>query len=469
MQLQPISGWYVLGMLFFDVALTELALWLAVQVRQVLPFGPTLGLEGWLTPQIYAIAPLVVLLTNLATGLYKSDRLFSARREVSVALQSTLVSTMILAGLFYLMERQVSRWLFLYYGVLQATFLVTIRLLARWQCRLWRVPLVAERRIVIVGLSEVGHDVAHHLMLVRGSPYRVLGFIGVAPALDTTPSELPLLGTLDHVESIVRHWKVDELLITLPLQAQTELAQLMQAIQHSPVQVSVIPDYFELAYLYARSDELADIPIIRLKEPVLTPWQRTVKRVFDVTLSISLLILFGPIMLAGAVAIKLDSPGPVFFRQKRVGENGRTFSMFKLRTMVPGADQQERVLIHVRNGMLVFNKQPNDPRVTSVGKALRRWSIDELPQLINVLRNDMSLVGPRPELPTLVERYSPVQYKRFAVPQGMTGWWQVNGRPQEVEQKVECDMYYVRNYSAWLDAWILIKTVGAVISQRGAC
>ena len=469
MQLQPISGWYTLGMLLYDFALTELALWLAVQVRQVLPFGPVLSSEGWITSQIYVIAPLVVLITNLATGLYKSNRLYSARQEIPVALQSTLVSTVILAGLLYLMERQVSRWLFLYYGVLQATFMVTIRLLTRWQCRLWRVPLVAERRIVIVGVSEVGREVAQHLLTVQGAPYRVLGFIGVAPDPASTPEGLPLLGTIDRVESIVRHWQVDELLITLPLHAQTELAQLMQAIQRSPVQVSVIPDYFELAYLYARSDELADIPIIRLKEPVLTPWQRTLKRVFDVTLGTALLILLAPILVVSAVAIKLDSPGPVFYRQKRMGENGRAFSMFKLRTMVPDAEQQEKVLINVRDGALIFNKRPDDPRVTPVGKFLRRWSIDELPQIINVLRNDMSLVGPRPELPQMVERYSPVQHKRFAVPQGMTGWWQVNGRPQEVDQKVEYDLYYVRNYSAWLDAWILIKTIGAVLSRRGAC
>ncbi len=142
--------------------------------------------------------------------------------------------------------------------------------------------------------------------------------------------------------------------------------------------------------------------------------------------------------------------------------------MFKLRTMVCGADRYERHVLLDQDGALRFNKQPDDPRVTRVGKFLRRWSIDELPQLINVLRGEMSLIGPRPELPSLVERYSAWQRKRFAVPQGMTGWWQVNGRPQDVEQKVEFDLYYARNYSLWLDLWILVKTVGAVLSRRGA-
>ncbi len=142
--------------------------------------------------------------------------------------------------------------------------------------------------------------------------------------------------------------------------------------------------------------------------------------------------------------------------------------MFKLRTMLDHADQMEKYLIMVNGDSLKFNKRPDDPRITRSGKVLRRWSIDELPQLFNVLGGSMSLVGPRPELPTLVERYSPMQHKRFAVPQGMTGWWQINGRPQDVEQKVEFDLYYIRNYSVWLDVWILFKTIGAVIGRRGA-
>jgi lipopolysaccharide/colanic/teichoic acid biosynthesis glycosyltransferase len=205
-----------------------------------------------------------------------------------------------------------------------------------------------------------------------------------------------------------------------------------------------------------------------LKEPALTPGQRAVKRVFDLTLGSLLLIGFAPLLAVSALVIKLDSPGPVFYRQKRIGEGRTEFRMFKLRTMVCGADRHEVHLLLSENGSLRFNKLPDDPRVTRVGRFLRRWSIDELPQLINVILGDMSLIGPRPELPSLVERYSAWQRKRFAVPQGMTGWWQVNGRPQDVEQKVEFDLYYVRSYSLALDLWILVKTIGAVLSRRGA-
>ena len=277
-----------------------------------------------------------------------------------------------------------------------------------------------------------------------------------------------LLGLLDRIETIVRQRRVDELLVALAPSAHAELARIMEAVHDLPVQVTVVPDYSELAYLEARSDELVGLPVVHLKEPVLTPGQRTVKRVFDLILGSLLLTGITPMLIISALVIKLDSVGPVFYRQKRIGEGGKEFRMFKLRTMVCGADQYEVHMLLTQNGTLRFNKLPDDPRVTRVGRFLRRWSIDELPQLLNVLKGEMSLIGPRPELPSLMERYSIWQRKRFAVPQGMTGWWQVNGRPQDIEQKVEFDLYYVRNYSLTLDLWILVKTIGAVLSRRGA-
>ena len=202
--------------------------------------------------------------------------------------------------------------------------------------------------------------------------------------------------------------------------------------------------------------------------PALTRRQRAFKRVCDVLLGSVFLVIAAPVLLSSAVIIRLDSPGPSFYRQRRVGEGGQEFLMFKLRTMVKDADRDEEYFIDGQGRSVQFKKQSNDPRITRVGKILRRWSLDELPQLINVIQGDMSLIGPRPELPPLLERYSTRQRKRFAVPQGMTGWWQVNGRPQDVAVKVEYDLYYVRNYSAWLDLWILFKTIGAVLGHRGA-
>jgi exopolysaccharide biosynthesis polyprenyl glycosylphosphotransferase len=198
---------------------------------------------------------------------------------------------------------------------------------------------------------------------------------------------------------------------------------------------------------------------------------RLVKRLFDLAVSALLLTVLSPLLLVIAVLIKFDSPGPVLFRQRRVGEGGRLFWMVKFRSMVEGAEDEEALLRHNNeDGRLLFAKTPGDCRITRLGRFLRRTSLDELPQLINVLKGDMSLVGPRPELSWLMEEYEPWQRRRLAVPQGMTGWWQVNGRMKRgsPEQRVEDDLFYVKNYSLWLDLRILCRTVLAVIKGEGA-
>jgi lipopolysaccharide/colanic/teichoic acid biosynthesis glycosyltransferase len=170
-----------------------------------------------------------------------------------------------------------------------------------------------------------------------------------------------------------------------------------------------------------------------------------------------------------SLAIKLDSPGPVIFRQQRVGENGRLFSMLKFRSMYQDAEQRLAEVLAEGEGGQVIHKRRDDPRVTRVGRFIRATSLDELPQLFNVLKGEMSLVGPRPEQPWLVERYEPWQRKRFAVPQGITGWWQVNGRSDKpMHLHTEEDLYYIQNYSLLLDIRILWKTIAAVLKRRGA-
>lgn len=200
----------------------------------------------------------------------------------------------------------------------------------------------------------------------------------------------------------------------------------------------------------------------------LTARQRAVKRVVDLTLGSLLLLGGAPLLAVCALAIKLDSPGSAFYRPTRLGEGRRPFRMIKLRTMIDEADRTEAQLIFATEHTVLFDKQAADPRVTRAGRFLRRWSLDELPQLINVVKGEMSLVGPRPEMPMLEAYYSAARRQRFAIPQGLTGWWQVNGRPQDIARKVELDLYYARHYSLPLDIWILIRTIGTVVSRRGA-
>jgi lipopolysaccharide/colanic/teichoic acid biosynthesis glycosyltransferase len=191
--------------------------------------------------------------------------------------------------------------------------------------------------------------------------------------------------------------------------------------------------------------------------------------VFDLVLASALLVPGGLVMGVIAVLIRLDSQGPVLLRQERVGENGRLFRMFKFRTMVAGAEQDVLRAAEASASALENHKKRSDPRVTRIGRVLRRYSLDELPQLFNILRGEMSLVGPRPELPWLVDKYEAWQRKRFAVPQGLTGWWQINGRSDRpMHLHTEDDLYYVYNYSLWLDIQILLRTPAAVLSGKGA-
>jgi exopolysaccharide biosynthesis polyprenyl glycosylphosphotransferase len=203
--------------------------------------------------------------------------------------------------------------------------------------------------------------------------------------------------------------------------------------------------------------------------PVMTPSQRIMKRAFDITVSSIVLFLTLPVMVMVSIAIMIYDPGPILFKQERVGENGKLFRIYKFRSMVVNADAMlEKFAVKDANGNMI-HKHKDDPRVTPIGRIIRKTSLDELPQLINVIKGDMSLVGPRPELPKLVAGYENWQYERFSVPQGITGWWQVTGRSEKpCHLNTDQDVYYIKNYSLWMDIKIMLMTVPALLKGKGA-
>lgn len=210
------------------------------------------------------------------------------------------------------------------------------------------------------------------------------------------------------------------------------------------------------------------VPAHLLESPI-TGLRRFIKRAFDLIVSVVLGALLTPLFLAIALAVRLDSPGPVVIRQDRVGEKARIFRMYKFRSMVRNAEDLLDDLVLVDEDGQVAHKHRDDPRVTKVGRWLRKTSLDELPQLLNVVKGEMSLVGPRPEMPWIVQRYEDWQYRRFAVPQGMTGWWQVSGRSDRpMHMHTRDDLDYIDNYSIWLDLVLLARTVGEIFKARGA-
>jgi exopolysaccharide biosynthesis polyprenyl glycosylphosphotransferase len=290
--------------------------------------------------------------------------------------------------------------------------------------------------------------------------------------LDDRPSQkLPgvmVLGGINQARQVALDHQVDEVIMTLPYSGG-ELEDLVKALLDIPLHVRVVPASFTLALDHAVIDDFGGIPMIDLRAGPLREEQRMVKRAFDLIVASTVTLITLPIMGAVAIAIRLDSPGPILFKQQRVGENGRYFTMYKFRSMVQNAEAlQQQVNEQDAEGHTV-HKRRDDPRITKVGHFIRRTSLDELPQLFNVLKGEMSLVGPRPELPWLVEKYDPWQRRRLVVPPGITGWWQVTGRSDRLMHlHTDDDIYYIANYSFWLDIRIMWKTLWTVLAGTGA-
>jgi exopolysaccharide biosynthesis polyprenyl glycosylphosphotransferase len=408
------------------------------------------------------IWPIVLSLTSTYyTRSYTSNRLSTELRSLLLGMGLALL---VLAGALYFSYRQVPRRQFFYFGIIDFSLLALARLLAHLRRRNGHTP-----RLLIAGAGRIGEEIGRQLQR-HSDNWHLVGFLDDDPTKrDGQVAGAPVLGSLDSLKETIESEDVDEVIFALPLRAHERLMHLVLDLEKLPVEVSVVPDYFNLAFFRTRMDELLDFPVIRLRASAIEGNARIAKRLLDLAIALPLFVLCLFLLPLVVLIIRIDSPGPALFKQKRVGENCQPIIVWKLRTMVQGADDLlPQVIQETPDGQIV-HKRPDDPRTTRVGRFLRRFSLDELPQLWNVLKGEMSLVGPRPELPWLVECYEGWQRKRFAVPPGITGWWQISGRSDRpMHLHVEDDLYYILNYSIWFDLRILWRTIGVVISGKGA-
>jgi exopolysaccharide biosynthesis polyprenyl glycosylphosphotransferase len=293
--------------------------------------------------------------------------------------------------------------------------------------------------------------------------------VGYTGDMQLPDDDIPWLGPIQATTQIVTDYQIDEVVFAMPPQQRDLVVSLSLQLQQHPVMLHMAPDVFDMAFARTPVQMLGGVPVISLRESALTEPQRVLKRVFDVAASALLLLLLAPVIGFIALAIKIESRGPVFFSQERIGQHGQRFKMVKFRSMYQDAEWRWQEVAKRDSDGRLLHKSSDDPRVTRMGRKLRRTSLDELPQLINVLRGEMSLVGPRPEMPYIAAEYEPWQWQRFRVPPGMTGWWQVNGRSDwPMHLNTEDDLYYIQNYSFWLDLRILLKTVVVVLRGYGA-
>ncbi|HEX3244919.1 MAG TPA: sugar transferase, partial [Chloroflexota bacterium] len=340
----------------------------------------------------------------------------------------------------------------------------------------WAIPI--DQRVAIVGTGPVARTIAHSLRRSRRGSIprsRLVGFINAgedeaeddASAIWREPE--PVLGEGTSSELLTRcarQHQIHEVVLALPPNSSLRTTDLVTRLRQAGVGVRMVPDVIEYAATQARVENVGGIPMIYLRDPAMQAVEEAAKRAIDVALSAVLLVLSAPIMALIALAVRFDSEGPILYRASRVGKGGRIFTMYKFRTMRNGATVPEPRELD-QYGQPVY-KGPRDPRVTALGRWLRRTSMDELPQLVNVLRGDMSVVGPRPEQPFIVQSYRPWQLRRLEVRPGMTGWWQVEGRDLPMHWHTDYDLYYIYNYSLGLDLKILARTLWAVIHGRGA-
>lgn len=414
---------------------------------------------------LYFIIPMAWIGTFLFSSVYDPKRIYRVVDEVQLVVLSSMFATLLCAGILYLGFRDFSRWLLIIFFLLNMTVMLCWRFVFRFYFRFNRRPL-RPRRVLVVGAGQIGERV---MDTVREYDWTGLQFIGFLDDNRSKQESLPILGCLADAELVIHNHQIDDVVIALPQRAYGQMNKLVANLHSLPVDVRIIPDYFSLALYRAAVDDFGGIPMINLRDPALNDVQRLVKRTFDLVISAVTLLVAAPVYVVICFLIQLDSEGPVLFRQERLGENGRIFHMYKFRTMIVGAEKMQNDINELnKDGKIVF-KRRDDPRITKIGRFLRRTSLDELPQLFNVLKGDMSLVGPRPELPWMVDQYEPWQHKRFAVPQGMTGWWQVNGRSEKpMHLHTDDDIFYVQNYSIWMDIYILIKTPWTVLRGKGA-
>ncbi|MGE5620668.1 MAG: undecaprenyl-phosphate glucose phosphotransferase [Sphingomonadaceae bacterium] len=422
-------------------------------------------------PPLVAYQELVMLIAVGVIGAMLAARLYVPQRGVSridlfysVLLSVTFgnllalgASTILFKGIDY------PRWVMIYCWAIATLLLWTSRMLLNGLVSILRSLGINQERLLIVGADEPGQIIYDRIANWPGLGYTVIGFLEDDPTV-IPPGNTPVLGPTSCLPQVVTEYRIDEVVFASSSLSHKQILHLVHTCGKMKINVKVFPDAFQIMSSEVAVAELGGLPLLRVRDVSLRWWHQAIKRTMDLTISAVALVLFSPLLMLTALVIKLTSPnGPVFFSQVRVGLDGKPFELLKFRSMVPDAEKESGP---------VWAK-PGDKRTTRFGRFMRRYSIDELPQLINVLIGEMSLVGPRPERPYFVEQFSqiiPRYAERHNEKAGMTGWAQVNGLRgnTSIEERTKYDLYYVENWSPLFDIKILLRTLFAVFKGGNA-
>ncbi|MHB0971868.1 MAG: sugar transferase [Thermoanaerobaculia bacterium] len=462
-----------------DVALIALAFFAAFFIRDfVLPALAPAHFPSGLYPlsEYVKIFPFVVILWSLllfSNHSYHSHRTVALRKEALDTLHVVVIGTAVLASVAYLVPlSQLSRVWFVLFAALSAVLLLLNRITVRLVARYVRAHGLNYRTILIVGSGKQAREAAELIESHRYWGYKILGYISDGHHVSHS-SKYQVVGTLNDLRKIVEHGlegreKVDEIVFALNRRKLETCQPVFDLCEELGIRARIAMNFVATRAARVEVEELEGVPFMTL---TTTPneAQLALKRVFDVAISAFLLLLSFPVVLLTAIAIRLTSSGSVLFKQERLGLNGRVFTLYKFRTMIADAHQRRSEVEHLNEMNGPVFKAKSDPRVTFVGRILRKFSLDELPQLWNVLKGDMSLVGPRPPIPEEVSMYERWQRRRLSMKPGLTCLWQVSGRNDiDFDRWMKLDLQYIDEWSPTLDLKILLRTIPAVISGRGA-
>jgi len=405
----------------------------------------------------YLVLATAVLITWYANAaifkIYERQRSNTLFFELKLLFKSAAIMLCVISPVLFYLKPYFSRRFVFFYFLISLVLQIVLRLLVRMLLRYLRRKGYNTRKLLIIGCS---HEIRQVLDKVNNHPE--FGYKDPIVVADdaTDPALLAVCkGSTADLESIITAEDVDDVIITYPQHRESEVFDLFTRCETVGVRVRIVPDFFRLMHNRIVMQEIGELPLLGMRpEPLISLWNRTIKRLFDVLFSLGVLIVFSPLFLLIIVLVKLTSPGPIFFKQERIGINNRRFHIYKFRSMRVQDEKQSDTVWTSRN----------DPRITPLGKLLRTSNLDEFPQFYNVLIGQMSVVGPRPERERFVNQFSKEIYAyrvRHLVRVGITGWAQVNGfrGDTSIADRIKYDLYYLENWSLWFDIKIVFKTI----------
>jgi len=458
-----------------DVALINGAFALAYFVRYELEWPRAVVDEYYVPYEMFL--PMAALFTVVLLLTFSLEKVYEVRRgrpwldEVYAILNGTTNGAILVIAFFFLTgSPSYSRLIFLYAVVAVVVVLGLGRAVRNAILNLLRKRSIGVDRVLVVGAGETGRTLMRNIVAQPELGYQIVGYVDDdQKKANGAVGRFPGLGSVDDLPAILAKGNVDEVIVTLPWMYHRKILRIIAECARSDIRARIVPDMFQMSMNRVDMDNLSGLPLLSMRQPTISTSGRAIKRALDVLGATFVLLLTSPFMALAALAIRLDSPGPILFLQERVGKGESRFMVYKFRTMFCDAEQQLERLKGRNEATGPLFKMKRDPRITRVGRVLRRTSIDELPQLYNVLIGDMSLVGPRPPIPREVAQYQEWHRRRLAVAPGITGLWQVSGRSDlTFDEMVLLDLYYIENWSLFMDVIVLLRTIPQVLFGRGA-